>query len=95
MSRYIDSSEPVRGPSVDNFVTTQSNLSFSNSSFLQDHDDYRPSTKWSPRRNQVHLNTNNSNNNPPTTTTRLATVKSARRDNGIHPNVRNLIFSFE
>lgn len=70
MTRYIDSSEPIRGSSTENF----------------DSEDYRsPSSKWSPRRNFTHLNTNNSNNNP-TPTTRLATVKPARRENGMQLN---------
>ena len=56
---------------------------------IQDRDGLRTSTKWSPRRNNFHLNTNNSNNNNNNnnTTTRLATVKSVRRDNGFKPNV--------
>ncbi|CAF0777747.1 unnamed protein product [Rotaria sordida] len=51
MTRYTDSSEPVRGPSTDNF----------------DRDELRTSTKWSSNRNHNHLNTNNSNNNTTTT----------------------------
>jgi hypothetical protein len=53
--------------------------------FIQDRDVVQTSTKRSARRNNILLNTNNSNNN--TTTARIATVKSARRDNGVIPNV--------
>ncbi|UJR26496.1 hypothetical protein I4U23_007823 [Adineta vaga] len=74
MTRYADSTEPVRGPSMDDF----------------DRDGLRTPTTWTPRKNSLHLNTNNSNNNnnntTTTTTTRMATVKSARRDQGIIPN---------
>ncbi|CAF0762595.1 unnamed protein product [Adineta ricciae] len=75
MTRYTDSSEPVRGPSTDDF----------------DRDGLRTPTKWTPRKASLHLNTNNSNNNnnptaTATTATRMATVKSARRDQGIIPN---------
>ncbi|CAF3343731.1 unnamed protein product [Rotaria sp. Silwood1] len=70
MTRYTDSSEPVRGPSTDNF----------------DHDGLRTSTKWSSNRNHSQLNINNSNNNTTAATTRIATVKSVKRENGIIPN---------
>jgi hypothetical protein len=89
MTRYIDSSEPVRGSLPDNFVIiliSRRKKKFFFSLFIQDSDELRPSTKWSSRRNNIHLNTNNSNNNP---TTRIATVKSAKRDNGPIPNVNN------
>ena len=61
---------------------------------IQDRDGLRTPTKWTPRKASLHLNTNNSNNNNnnnptamATTATRMATVKSARRDQGIIPNV--------
>ncbi|CAF3711258.1 unnamed protein product [Adineta steineri] len=71
MTRYPDPSEPVRGPSTaDDY----------------DRDGLRTPTKWTPRKNSLHLNTNNSNSNSTTATTRMATVKSARRDHGLIPN---------
>ncbi len=89
MTRYLDPSEPVRGPPADNFVIIPIfSLSLTvEFSFVQDRDELQTSNKWSPRRTNVHLNTNNSNNNP--TSTRIATVKSARRENGLQPNVNN------
>ena len=89
MTRYTDSTEPVRGPSVDDFVSRcLMALSVSKKAvlLLQGRDDPRTPTKWTPRKNGSHLNTNNSNNNA-TTSARIATVKPARRDQGIVPNV--------
>jgi hypothetical protein len=52
----------------------------------KERDDLHTSNKWSPRRSNMHLNTNNSNNNP-NSTARIATVKPARREQGVLPNV--------
>ncbi len=85
MTRYTDTSDPVRGPPAEYFVSISSFHLFLEKEFIQDRDGARTSTKRSPRRSNIHLNTNNSNNN--TTTARIATVKSARRENGVIPNV--------
>ncbi len=91
MTRYIDTCEPVRGPPADNFVIILFNFRTKKKTdfFIQDRDEFQTSTKRSPRKTNIHLNTNNSNNNP--STTRIATVKSAKRDNGMQPNVNNCI----